>query len=83
MRRFVPHHVTPSCALGDVVEGFLLLNLPGMVPALLVVLLGEHPVKGWAGQDRACCKGAAPMSKSSRLKSHPQAHNNLIKCLLE
>lgn len=64
-------------------EGLLLPSLSGNGANSLVVLLGKCPTKGWAGQDRACCKGAALMSKERRLlESHPQALNNLIKCLL-
>lgn len=64
-------------------EGLLLLSLSGNGANSLIVLLGKCPTQGWAGQDRACCKGAAPMSKESRLlESHPQALNNLIKWLL-
>lgn len=62
--------------------GLLLPSCQGMLPAL-VVLLGKCPTKGWAGQDRACCKRAALIIKESQfLESHPRAHNNLIKCLL-
>lgn len=64
-------------------EGLLLPSLSGNGANFLLVLLGKCPTKGWAGQDRACCKGVAPMSEESRLlESHPQARNNLIKCLL-
>lgn len=44
-------------------EGLLLPSLSGNGANSLVVLLGKCPTKGWAGQDRACCKGAALMSK--------------------
>lgn len=64
-------------------EGLLLPSLSGNGANPLVVLLGKCPTEGWAGQDRACCEGAAAMSKESQLlESHPRARNNLIKSLL-
>lgn len=62
-------HADLSCTLcGRMwMEGLLLPSPSGNGANSLVVLLGKCPTKGWAGQDRACCKGAAPMSKESRL----------------